>query len=165
MDVFFIYNQNFVYLQLCLIFKTLINMSYIPNLLVFFWMFLIPVATSESTGELKNYQCKKCGTLIQSDRYPSVLGCPSGGSHQWYELGAVGFENYQCSKCGTHVENQKSPSVLGCPSGGSHQWYDLGKMGSNNYLCNKCGLWLKSEKYPSVLGCPSGGTHQWHKLN
>lgn len=74
---------------------------------------------------MKNYQCKKCSTALQSDRTPSTLNCPSGGSHQWTDLGEVGINNYQCKKCGLLVKSKNSPSTLNCPGGGSHQWTKL----------------------------------------
>ncbi len=74
---------------------------------------------------MKNYQCKKCGTLISNESVPSGTGCPGGGSHQWNNLGESGDIRYQCQKCGTLVYNKSIPSSLGCPSGGSHHWNKL----------------------------------------
>jgi hypothetical protein len=36
---------------------------------------------------MKNYQCKKCGTVLQSERTPSSLNCPS---MRWF-WGSTGF--------------------------------------------------------------------------
>lgn len=38
------------------------------------------------SATMSNYQCKKCGTLVQQERTPNSSGCPKGGSHQWYKL-------------------------------------------------------------------------------
>jgi len=35
---------------------------------------------------MKNYQCKKCGTLVQANGQPVSNGCPQGGFHQWTKL-------------------------------------------------------------------------------
>ena len=74
---------------------------------------------------MKNYQCRKCGTLIQSDRRPHLNGCPSGGLHEWVDLGECGATPYQCRKCGTLIQNDKRPYLNGCPSGGLHEWIKL----------------------------------------
>lgn len=74
---------------------------------------------------MKNYQCKKCVTQITSSSRPSGLGCPSKGSHQWTDLGAVGNDNYQCKKCGLLLKSKNRPSGLNCSSRGSHQWNKL----------------------------------------
>ncbi len=74
---------------------------------------------------MKNYQCKKCATLIQNTKQPSSSGCPEGGFHQWTNLGDVGSVNYQCKKCATLVQSNRQPSSSGCPSGGFHQWTKL----------------------------------------
>lgn len=124
----------------------------------------ITMPSSIKTGGQKNYQCTKCGTLIQSDSKPSSLNCRSGGTHQWQDLGAVGTENYQCTKCRIHVESQQKPHTISCTSGGTHQWQDLGKIGSDTYQCRKCGLTINSDGKPSSLGC-TNGSHQWNKLN
>ena len=71
---------------------------------------------------MKNYQCTKCGTLLQSDRRPSSFDCRAGGMHNWQDLGDVGAENFQCEKCGLHVESHRRPSSFGCTKGGMHQW-------------------------------------------
>lgn len=71
---------------------------------------------------MKNYQCKKCTTHVKNSTRPSSLNCPSGGSHQWTDLGAVGTDNYQCKKCALLLQSKSRPSSLNCPSGGSHQW-------------------------------------------
>ena len=137
----------------------------LKHVLVLFSMLLfISTPPSGRTGELKNYQCTKCGTLMQSTSRPSTLGCRSGGSHQWNELGPIGNENYQCIKCKLHVESHQRPSTLGCTAGGSHQWNDLGRIGTDTYQCQKCGLTIRSAERPSTLGCNTG-SHQWNKLN
>ncbi len=74
---------------------------------------------------MKNYMCHKCETLIQSATHPKVFNCPSGGNHQWTDLGNVGTENYQCKKCGTTVQSKGRPGVFHCPGGGNHQWTKL----------------------------------------
>ena len=74
---------------------------------------------------MRNYQCRKCSVLVQKDSTPSTLGCPSGGSHNWDNLGQVGSNNYQCRKCSTLVKSNSTPSTLGCPSSGSHNWTKL----------------------------------------
>ncbi len=74
---------------------------------------------------MKNYQCKKCATLIQGKSKPSNSGCPSGSFHQWADLGIIGNDNYQCKKCGTLVKSKGRPSNTGCPSGSFHQWTKL----------------------------------------
>ncbi len=45
---------------------------------------------------MRNYLCKKCATLVKSDKKPISFNCPSGGNHQWTDLGEVGTTNYQC---------------------------------------------------------------------
>ena len=74
---------------------------------------------------MKNYMCKKCETLLQSATVPHVFNCPSGGSHQWTDLGSVGNNNYQCKKCAVLVKSSGVPHVFNCPNGGSHQWTKL----------------------------------------
>lgn len=73
----------------------------------------------------KNYQCKRCGTLIQNERAPTTLNCPSGGFHQWTDLGETGLVNYQCSRCAVLVKAKKQPMTLNCPEGGFHKWSKL----------------------------------------
>jgi DNA-directed RNA polymerase subunit RPC12/RpoP len=74
---------------------------------------------------MDNYQCSKCGTLVQSSKNPSAHGCPKGSMHQWTRIGSVGDTNYQCKKCSTLVRMDKAPSAHGCPSGSMHQWTKL----------------------------------------
>ncbi|MDR0605101.1 MAG: hypothetical protein LBG80_12435 [Bacteroidales bacterium] len=74
---------------------------------------------------MKNYQCKKCGTLLQNERTPSSLNCPSGGLHQWNDLGEIGTDAYQCRKCALLVKSKRRPSSFNCTSGGLHQWNKL----------------------------------------
>lgn len=76
---------------------------------------------------MKNYQCKKCGVLIQSERTPSVSGCPKATFHQWVDLGEVGTDTYQCKKCGLVVHSKKTPSVSGCTAATFHQWTKLNR--------------------------------------
>jgi hypothetical protein len=74
---------------------------------------------------MKNYQCSKCATVIQSSSLPNSNGCPKGSSHSWHNLGEVGDKNYQCKKCGTVIKTNSLPSSNGCPSGSSHSWSKL----------------------------------------
>ena len=74
---------------------------------------------------MKNYQCKKCSTSIQSDRMPNSANCPKGSAHQWTDLGETGSNNYQCKKCGLLIKSKNSPSSANCPSGSAHQWSKL----------------------------------------
>jgi predicted nucleic acid-binding Zn-ribbon protein len=74
---------------------------------------------------MKNYQCKKCSTLLQGNSQPSTSGCPAGSFHQWTDLGQTGDKNYQCKKCGTLVHSGNQPSTSGCPEGSFHQWTKL----------------------------------------
>jgi DNA-directed RNA polymerase subunit RPC12/RpoP len=74
---------------------------------------------------MKNFQCKKCRTDLQSDRTPNTINCPSGGSHQWTDLGEVVPANYQCKKCKLLVKSKNTPSTFNCPNEGSHQWCKL----------------------------------------
>lgn len=76
---------------------------------------------------MKNYQCKKCGTLIQSEKTPSSFNCLRGGMHQWQDLGELGPVTYQCKKCGITINNKKTPSSFGCTAGGMHQWNKLSR--------------------------------------
>ena len=115
-------------------------------------------------GGLRNYQCKKCGTLVKSTSTPSSLNCPARGSHSWQNLGEMGSENYCCKKCGTWVMNRSTPSSLGCPAGASHSWNHLSRVGEYSYQCKKCGLVIPSQRTPSSLGCPQGSSHSWTKL-
>lgn len=74
---------------------------------------------------MKNYQCRKCGTLISNESYPNANGCPNGGSHQWNNLGECGDTRYQCRKCGILIYSKSYPNANGCSNGGSHQWNKL----------------------------------------
>jgi len=76
------------------------------------------------TATLRNYQCNKCGTVIQANATPNTSGCPKG-SHHWSNLGEVGDKNYQCKKCGTVVKANATPNTSGCPSSSSHSWSKL----------------------------------------
>jgi DNA-directed RNA polymerase subunit RPC12/RpoP len=74
---------------------------------------------------MKNFQCKKCGTNLKSDKQPSSLNCPSKGAHTWTDLGEVGSFNYQCKKCALLLQSKSQPSSLNCTSGGAHTWTKL----------------------------------------
>lgn len=74
---------------------------------------------------MKNYQCKKCGTLISNQSYPSSFNCPNGGNHQWTDLGESGNTRYQCGKCGVLIYSKSYPHSFNCPNGGNHQWNKL----------------------------------------
>lgn len=76
-------------------------------------------------SHLKNFQCKKCETLLRSKCIPSVFNCPSGGHHTWTDLGEVGENAYQCKKCSTLVRSKSTPSSFNCPSDGMHDWHKL----------------------------------------
>jgi predicted nucleic acid-binding Zn-ribbon protein len=71
---------------------------------------------------MKNFQCKKCGTLVQLGNQPNSSGCPEGSLHQWQNLGDTGEKTYQCRKCGTVVHSGGQPNSSGCPKGSLHQW-------------------------------------------
>ena len=36
---------------------------------------------------MKNYQCKKCGILIKTERQPNAFNCRAGNYHDWNDLG------------------------------------------------------------------------------
>ena len=74
---------------------------------------------------MKNYQCKKCRTHLQKASRPSTSNCPSGGVHNWTDLGNVGSDNYQCKKCSLLVKSKSRPSTSNCTSGGVHNWSKL----------------------------------------
>ena len=74
---------------------------------------------------MKNYQCRKCGTLINSESYPKSYGCPSGGTHSWNDLGESGDIPYQCRKCGMLIYAKSYPKSYDCLSGGTHSWNKL----------------------------------------
>ena len=80
---------------------------------------------------MKNYQCNKCGIVVQTNDMPSSHGCPTGSFHSWTSLGAVGGKNYQCRECGTVVQTNDMPSSHGCPMGSFHSWTSLGDLGVN----------------------------------
>lgn len=79
--------------------------------------------TQES--RLRNYICSKCSTSIKSPKFPSGMGCLSGGLHKWVDLGEVGDDAFQCKKCSILLRSKSFPSSTGCPSGGLHQWNKL----------------------------------------
>ncbi len=75
---------------------------------------------------MKNYLCKKCGTLVQKSSVPNSSGCPEGSSHIWIDQGEVGNNNYQCKKCGTLIKSKTRPkNSSGCTKGASHIWLKL----------------------------------------
>jgi len=74
---------------------------------------------------MRNYQCQKCSTLLQSNTKPSSSHCPSGNNHLWIDLGECGDKNYQCRKCGTLVKSKSNPSSSHCPLGNNHAWTKL----------------------------------------
>jgi len=74
---------------------------------------------------MRNYQCRKCGTVIQANTPPNSSGCPKGSLHQWTNLGVSGNKNYQCKKCGTVIKADATPNSSGCPQGSLHQWIKL----------------------------------------
>ncbi len=74
---------------------------------------------------MRNYQCKKCATLVQSNTQPASANCPSGSFHQWQNLGETGERNYQRKKCATVLKSKNQPASAGCPSGSFHQWSKL----------------------------------------
>ena len=113
---------------------------------------------------MKNYQCRKCAQVLQSESTPSSGTCPKGGSHTWNDIGRFGNKNYQCRKCAQILQSESTPSSGYCPNGGSHTWDNIGNVGNNNYQCRKCGQVLKSESTPSSGYCPNGGSHTWNKL-
>ena len=80
-----------------------------------------------ATGEpaSNNWLCRKCRTLVQAADKPSSSYCPSGGHHQWNNLGRVGNTLYQCNRCNTTVASKDKPSSAYCPAGGLHQWNRL----------------------------------------
>ena len=114
---------------------------------------------------MRNYQCKKCGILIKTERRPNTLNCRAGSYHDWNDLGEVGDENYRCKRCSLLVESKNRPTALGCSSGGYHDWQDMCPTGTDVYQCMKCGILLYASKSPNVFDCPSGGYHQWNRIN
>ena len=74
---------------------------------------------------MKNYQCNKCATLVQSSSSPNRASCPSSGSHSWTDLGKIGNTYYQCKNCRALIKSDSSPSRSSCPSSGSHSWTKL----------------------------------------
>ena len=85
----------------------------------------ISFTTLAITLTMKNYQCNKCSTLVQSESSPNTGYCPKGASHSWNNLGEVGDKNYQCKKCGTVVKTNSLPNSSYCPNGSSHSWSKL----------------------------------------
>jgi rubrerythrin len=84
-----------------------------------------PKTKKERLGQMKNYLCKKCGTLVQNEQRPNVSGCPKAPSHDWYDLGKCGSKKFQCKKCGILVHSEQRPDVRGCPKAPFHDWYEI----------------------------------------
>lgn len=74
---------------------------------------------------MKNYQCKRCNTVIQSTSYPNSTGCPAGTSHNWVSLGETGTKTYQCKRCGIVLLSKDMPYGYACQNGSSHSWNKL----------------------------------------
>lgn len=82
---------------------------------------------------MKNYQCIKCKTVVQSENTPNQGRCPIdpkvNQGHAWYDLGKVGSTNFQCKKCGTVVQSDGYPNQARCPAdpkiNQSHNWIKL----------------------------------------
>lgn len=75
---------------------------------------------------MKNWQCSKCGVVIQAECRPAPLECQRGGSHAWEDLGNVGSDNYQCAKCGMLIKSESKPVPLYCPQKNhTHDWRKL----------------------------------------
>ena len=75
---------------------------------------------------MRNYQCTKCGVVVQKSQRPMINGCPSAAAHNWQDLGDVGSEQYQCRKCGCVVNSKSRPTTInGCPSAAAHNWNKL----------------------------------------
>ena len=83
------------------------------------------IATLCGAAALKNWQCKKCFTVVQKDSMPNTTTCPSGGGHAWLGLGEVGNDSYQCKKCGVIVKSKNIPQGGMCPQGYAHTWSKL----------------------------------------
>jgi DNA-directed RNA polymerase subunit RPC12/RpoP len=101
------------------------------GIILFFLLFSVGISgllyAQQQQKTTKNYQCKKCSTVVKSERMPSALNCLKGGMHQWTDLGEVGADSYQCKKCGLVLKSKRQPSSLNCPSGGMHQWNKLNR--------------------------------------
>ena len=78
-----------------------------------------------SSIQFKNYQCIKCGRLVQNTKKPSAFDCSEGGHHSWFDLGEVGDTNYECVRCRLLLKSKKTPSVFDCTEGGRHNWSKL----------------------------------------
>lgn len=76
---------------------------------------------------MKNYRCKKCEKLVQSERSPEASGCLKGSLHAWVDMGEIGNDTYQCKKCGLVLKNKKMPPMPGCNGGSFHQWAKLNR--------------------------------------
>jgi hypothetical protein len=74
---------------------------------------------------MKNFLCKKCDTLIQSERTPNLSGCIKGTFHQWYDFGEVGTDTYKCKNCGLVLKSKKTPTLSYCIKGTFHQWHKI----------------------------------------
>lgn len=74
---------------------------------------------------MRNYQCKRCQTIVQSERMPLMNKCLDGTVHIWTDLGEVGPDNYRCTRCGLLLRSAKMPSYVTCPGGSLHTWQKL----------------------------------------
>ena len=75
--------------------------------------------------QMKNYQCRKCGLVVQKESTPGQQGCQNAPYHSWVTLGDVGPVTYQCRKCGITVESKGQPGTQGCQSASYHSWAKL----------------------------------------
>lgn len=83
------------------------------------------LALSAALGTVRNWNCKKCGTVIQAADKPSSMGCPAGSFHTWYDLGETGQTTYQCQNCAIQVKSSRQPASIGCPEADFHRWRKL----------------------------------------
>lgn len=74
---------------------------------------------------MKNYQCRKCGLVVQKETTPSAAGCQVASLHSWNSLGDVGPDTYHCKKCGTLIKSKGRPCAGGCPDGNNHNWLKI----------------------------------------
>lgn len=73
---------------------------------------------------MKNFQCKKCYTIIQQEKSPESGSCKeSMFGHIWENLSNVGEMNYECSKCSIIVKSDKQPESAHCKESWiGHSW-------------------------------------------
>lgn len=71
---------------------------------------------------MRNFLCRKCGTQVVKSNMPHNADCPTGGVHQWVNLGIQGSTAYSCNKCKVQVNSKNTPDRSGCLKGGLHQW-------------------------------------------